>query len=432
MEQGFLWLLNQGAAASWLILATVLLRAVFKQAPKSFRCALWALVGLRLVLPPGLASRWSLLPSAQLVSSDMLYAASPMVDTGVSPLNALVNPVLSRALAADGLTSANPAQIWSFIACCVYLAGLAALLVWAAVSCLLLRRKTAQAVCLRENVYLCDRVAAPFIFGVLRPRIYLPSDLSEADADLVLAHERAHLRRGDHLAKPAGFALLALYWFHPLVWLSYALFCRDIELACDEAVLRNMDAAYRKSYANALIRCSAPRSAGGCPLFFGEVGVKARVKAALDCKAPAAWLSALALAVCALMAVCFLTSPTGSALYTVSGDVPISAAVESPGNSYEITAGAASEYAQELLSQVRVGRAALSPDRAEDRDGTNTLTLYYAAGGFVRYHFNRACTQVWVDDGVKPTLTQAVLNPELVQQFFHSRIESPADPISAP
>lgn len=433
MEQVFLWVLNQSAAASWLILAAVLLRAIFQKAPKNFRCALWALVGLRLVLPPGLTSRWSLLPSAQLLSSDMFYAASPTVDTGVSSLNALVNPAFSRALAADGLTSANPLQIWSFIAGCIWLAGLAALLLWAAVSCLILRRKTAQAICLRENIYLCDHICAPFIFGVFHPRICLPSDLPKPEADYVLAHERAHLRRGDHIAKPIGFVLLAVNWFNPLLWLSYVLFCRDIELACDEAVLRKADTAYRKSYANALICCSAPKGAAAYPLAFGEIGVKARVKAALSYKAPAGWLGALALAVCALTAVCFLTSPTGSALRTPSSDaVCVSASVESPGNSYDMTVGASVEYVQELLSHVRVGRAAVSSDLSDDRDVTNTLTLYYATGSPVRYHFNRACTQVWVEGGVKPALTRTVLNPELVRQFFQSRIEAPAEAVPAP
>lgn len=433
MEQIFLWLLNQGAAASWLILAAVLLRAIFRKAPKNFRCALWALVGLRLVLPPGLTSRWSLLPSARLISSDMLYAASPTVDTGVSPLNALVNPAFSRALAADGLTSANPLQIWSFIAACVWLAGLAALLLWAGVSCLILRRKTAQAVRLRENIHLCDHVCTPFILGVFHPRIYLPSDLPEMEADYVLAHERAHLRRGDHIAKPAGFVLLAVYWFHPLVWLSYVLFCRDIELACDEAVLRKTDAAYRKSYASALIRCSAPKGAAAYPLAFGEVGVKARVKAALDCKAPAVWLRALALAICALTAVCFLTGPTGSALRVPASDaVCVSASVESPGNSYDMTSRASTEYVQELLSRVRVGRAAVSLGHSKNRTTENTLTLYFSDTSSVVYHFNRACTQVWVEGGANPARTRSVLNPEMVRQFFQSRIEVPADVTSIP
>lgn len=429
METVFLFVLNQSAAASWLILAILLLRQALKKAPKKYCCALWVLVGVRLLLPLGLTSRWSLLPGAQLVSSDMLYAKSPTIDTGVSSVNALINPVISHALAADGLTSANPAQIFSFLAGVIWLAGAAAMLLWALVSCLLLRRKTAQAVCLRENIYLCDRVSAPFISGIFCPRIILPSDLPQSNMDYVLAHERAHLQRGDHAAKPLGFGLLALHWFNPLVWLAYCLFCRDLELSCDERVLQSADTAYKKSYASALIDCSAPRHMTAYPLAFGEVGVKARVKAALHYKKPAWWLGALALAVCSLTAVCFLTSPAGSALDTFSPDnVCVSATVESPDNRYEMTAGASVEYAQALLSGVRVGRAAVSRDRSEGRDQENTLTLYYATGNPVSYHFNRACTQVWVEDGVKPTLTHTVYNPEPVRQFFQSRIEAPAEP----
>ena len=429
METVFLYVLNQNAAASWLILAVVLLRLALKKAPKKYCCALWALVGVRLLLPLGLTSRWSLLPSAQLVSPDMLYAKNPTVDTGVSSLNALVNPIVSHSLAADGLTSVNPAQILSFLAGCLWMAGMAAMLLWALVSCLLLCRKTAQAVCLRDNIWLCDRVAAPFIFGIFRPRIILPFDLPESDMTYVLAHERAHLQRGDHIAKPLGFGLLALHWFNPLVWLAYCLFCRDLELSCDERVLLDADTAYRKSYAGALIDCSAPRHMSAYPLAFGEVGVKARVMAALHYKKPTWWVGASALAVCALTAVCFLTSPTGSPLQDASADnACISATVESPGNRYDMTAGASLEYAQEWLSYVRVGRAAVSPDRSESRAAENTLTLYYAKGNPISYHFNRACTQVWVEDGVKPTLTRTVYNPELVRQFFQSRIEAPAGP----
>lgn len=429
METVFLYVLNQSAAASWLILAVLLLRLALKKAPKKYRCALWALLGVRLLLPLGLTSRWSLLPSAQLVSPDMLYAKSPTVDTGVSSLNALVNPVISHSMAPDGLTSANPAQIFSFLAGITWLTGVTAMLLWALVSCLLLRRKTAQAVCLRENIYLCDHVSVPFIFGIFRPRIILPSDLQQDNMDYVLAHERAHLQRGDQIAKPLGLGLLALHWFNPLVWLAYCLFCRDLELSCDERVLLDADTAYRKSYAGVLIDCSAPRHLSVYPLAFGEVGVKTRVKAALHYKKPVWWLSALAFAVCALTAVCFLTSPVGSPLQDApANDTCISATVESPENCYEMTAGASLEYAQELLSYVRVGRAAVSPDRSENRAAENTLTLYYADGSPVSYHFNRACTQVWVEDSVKPTLTHTVYNPELVLQFFQSRIEASAEP----
>ena len=245
----------------------------------------------------------------------------------------------------------------------------------------------------------------------------------------VLVHERAHLQRGDHITKPLGFGLLALHWFNPLVWLAYCLFCRDLELSCDERVLLDADTAYRKSYAGALIDCSAPRHMSAYPLAFGEVGVKARIMAALHYKKPTWWVGASALAVCALTAVCFLTSPSGSPLQDASADdACISATVESPGNRYDMTAGASLEYAQEFLSYVRVGRAAVSPDRSEGRAAENTLTLYYAKGNPISYHFNRACTLVWVEDGVKPTLTRTVYNPELVRQFFQSRIEVPAEP----
>ena len=307
----FLKLLNLSISASWLVLVVLALRLVLKRAPKWVNVLLWGMVALRLMLPFSIESALSLIPSAETVSPEVVrFDPAPTITSGVTIIDNAVNPSLSESFAAAPLASVNPLYVWTYLAGWVWLIGLAAMLLYALVSYLRLRRRVSASIPLRENIYVCDEVASPFILGILRPRIYLPSALDEAQRGSVLSHERAHLARRDHWWKPLGFALLAVYWFNPLLWLAYTLLCRDIELACDERVLCGMDAGQVKDYSSALLACSVPRRMlAACPLAFGEVGVGARVKNALRYKKPAFWVVAASVAVCVVVAVCFLTDP---------------------------------------------------------------------------------------------------------------------------
>ena len=307
----FLKLLNLSISASWLVLVVLALRLVLKRAPKWVNVLLWGMVALRLMLPFSIESALSLIPSAETVSPEVVqFDPAPTITSGVTIIDNAVNPSLSESFAAAPLASVNPLYVWIYLAGWVWLIGLAAMLAYALVSYLRLRRRVSASIPLRENIYVCDEVPSPFILGIVRPRIYLPSALDEAQRGSVLSHERAHLARRDHWWKPLGFALLAVYWFNPLLWLAYTLLCRDIELACDERVLRGMDAGQIKDYSSALLACSVPRRMlAACPLAFGEVGVGARVKNALRYKKPAFWIVAASVIVCIVVAVCFLTNP---------------------------------------------------------------------------------------------------------------------------
>ena len=307
----FLKLLNLSISASWLVLVVLVLRLVLKRAPKWVDVLLWGMVALRLMLPFSIESALSLIPSAETLSPEVVqFDPAPTITSGVELIDNAVNPSLSESFAAAPLASVNLLYVWTYLAGWVWLIGLAAMLLYALVSYLRLRRRVSASIPLRENIYVCDEVASPFILGILRPRIYLPSALDEAQRGSVLSHERAHLARRDHWWKPLGFALLAVYWFNPLLWLAYTLLCRDIELACDERVLCGMDAGQVKDYSSALLACSVPRRMlAACPLAFGEVGVGARVKNALRYKKPAFWVVAASVAVCVVVAVCFLTDP---------------------------------------------------------------------------------------------------------------------------
>ena len=311
MAAVFLKLLNLSISASWLVLAVLVLRLVSKRSPKWMNVLLWGIVALRLVLPFSVESALSLIPSAETVSPAVVqFDPAPTITSGVSIIDNAVNPSLSEHFAAVPTMSVNPLYVWTEIAGWVWLIGLGAMLLYALVSYLRLRRRVSVSLPVQDHIYLCDAISSPFILGVVKPHIYLPSGLDEVQRQNVLAHEQAHLARRDHWWKPLGFALLAVYWFNPVLWLAYALLCRDIELACDERVIRTMDESAVKTYSTVLLACSMPRKAViTCPLAFGEVGVKERVKNALHYKKPAFWVVAASVTVCIVVAVCFLTNP---------------------------------------------------------------------------------------------------------------------------
>ncbi len=311
MAAVFLKLLNLSISASWLVLAVLVLRLVSKRSPKWMNVLLWGIVALRLMLPFSIESALSLIPSAETVSPVVVqFDPAPTITSGVNIIDNAVNPSLSEHFAAAPTMSVNPLYVWTYLAGWVWLIGLGAMLLYALVSYLRLRRRVRVSLPVQDHIYLCDAISSPFILGVVKPRIYLPSGLDEVQRQNVLSHERAHLARRDHWWKPLGFALLAVYWFNPALWLAYTLLCRDIELACDERVIRTMDESAVKTYSTVLLACSMPRKAViTCPLAFGEVGVKERVRNALHYKKPAFWVVAASVAVCVVVAVCFLTNP---------------------------------------------------------------------------------------------------------------------------
>lgn len=311
MDAVFLKLLNMSIAAGWLIMAVIFLRLIFKKAPKWIRCILWAIVAVRLACPFTIESPLSLIPSAETVSPAVVqYSQKPVINSGVPYINSTLNPVISESFVTAPGASVNPLQIWMFIASVIWIIGMAAILGYALVNFLRIHGRVREAVRLRDNVWLCDAVKSPFILGVFRPQIYISSAADEEQLKYILAHEQTHLKRRDHWWKMFGYLLLAVYWFNPLMWAAYILLCRDIELACDEKVIKNMNMDSKKAYSNALIDCSlSRRMIMVCPLAFGEIGVKTRVKSVINYRKPAFWIVIMAVAACAVAAVCFLTNP---------------------------------------------------------------------------------------------------------------------------
>lgn len=332
MTQFFLTVLNMSISAGYVVLVVLLLRLLLKCAPRWISVLLWGIVAVRLICPVSVESVLSLIPSAETVSPDIMFDAVPSVNTGIPIVNNALNPILEESFAPSVGDSANPLQILLPILAAVWCAGMAVMVIYTVISYLRLQRKVRTAVRLRDNIYQSEAVVSPFVLGILRPRIYLPFGLSEQDAALVIAHEQAHVKRRDHWWKPLGFLLLTLHWFNPLLWLGYVLLCRDIELACDEKVIRSLDHARRADYSQALLTCSVNRRMiAACPLAFGEVGVKNRVKTVLNYRKPAFWIILAAIVACIALAVCFLTNPPSDVPPDAPPVVDLAVETEYPG-----------------------------------------------------------------------------------------------------
>ncbi|WP_279204490.1 MULTISPECIES: M56 family metallopeptidase [Intestinimonas] len=325
MSELFLKIVNMSISASWVVIAVLTLRFCLKKAPKWVNVLLWGIVAARMVFPFSIESVLSLIPSAETISPTIMMEQSPSVQTGVPALNHVINPVISGSFTPAPGASANPLQIWIPVLAGIWLFGIAALFLYSAVSYWRLRRKVCEAVILRGNIYQSEKVCSPFVLGIIRPKIYLPYHMDSREMGHVIAHEQTHICRRDHWWKPLGFLLLTIHWFNPLMWLSYVLLCRDIELACDEKVIGEMGNEQRADYTQALVTCSVGRRViAACPLAFGEIGVKERVKSVMNYKKPAFWIVLASVIVCAVIAVCFLTNPIGFQ-FDVSANTIVSA-----------------------------------------------------------------------------------------------------------
>ncbi len=308
----FLKTLNVSIAASWLILAVVLFRSLLKKTPRWIVVLLWGIVALRLAVPFSFESPWSLIPSAETFDIHNIQYETPAIQSGIPAVSHAVNAVLGETFAPDPAASVNPLYVCTFMMSVIWIIGIAAMLLYAAISYGQVRKSVAERIPYGENIFLCDQVRSPFILGLVRPKIYLPSSMDGMAMEPVIAHEKAHLARHDHWWKPMGFLILTVHWYNPLCWVAYVLLCRDIELACDEKVIRQMDLDGRKQYSAALLACSTGRRlVTVCPLAFGEISVKERVKNVLGYKKPAFWVMVAAVIACAVVTVCFATDPKG-------------------------------------------------------------------------------------------------------------------------
>ena len=308
MMKLFLNLFNMSITASWLVLAIILIRLLLKKAPKFFRCVLWALVAVRLICPFSVPSFFSMIPSRETIPQEVIEREQLVIDSGFHTVNSVVNPGLSQMEGTAGAENLLSKGIE--IGTAVWAAGAVLMLGYAVVSYIILRRKTKISVKDEAGIWLCDQISDPFILGIFRPQIFMPSSVGSEDKAYVVAHEKAHIKRGDHIWKPIGFLLLSIYWFNPVLWVAYILLCRDIEMACDEKVIKALGENRKKEYSTALVNCSTTgMSVTACPVAFGEVGVKSRVKAVLNYRKPALWVLIAAVIAGSAAVLFFMTDP---------------------------------------------------------------------------------------------------------------------------
>ncbi|MGN0988796.1 MAG: M56 family metallopeptidase [Eubacteriales bacterium] len=429
MSEVFLKVINMSIAAGWLVAAVVLLRSVFRKMPKFVMCILWGVVALRLICPFTVQSKVSLVPSAETFPSEIILSqdASFRVETGFYELNSRVSEYIAEHYPEDVAADANNAVDTVTVLSAVWLAGIAAMLVYALVSWMKVRRRVREAAFSQDNIWVCDGLQSPFILGIFRPRIYLPSDLGGTAQAHVIAHENAHLRRKDHLWKPIGFLLLAVYWFNPLMWLAYILLCRDIEAACDEKVISEMNTDGRAEYSESLLECSIPRRAvTACPLAFGETGVKGRVKNVLNYKKPAFWVIFVSLVLCAAVAVCFLTDPIAGRLWDIENiekdmfNGILFVSVAHGGDVKTYTDYTSDDLVERTLKNIKIDKKPMSLSFNEKFTATFALKVY-SRKTFrdpVTLNFNTDASQVQFDGSDGQSCIYRIKNPGTVRDMF--------------
>ena len=386
MSTVFLKILNMSITASWLILAVVLV-------------------------------------SNETIPTNITVQQEPAINSGITIVNDVINPVIAESFTPAPTDSVNPLQIIIPVAAIVWVSGIVIMLAYALISYIKLKKTVSVCVPVGERILSCDEVKAPFILGVFKPIIYVPSSMSGETLDLVIRHETAHLQRRDHWWKPFGYLLLAFYWFNPLCWIAYVLLCRDIEMACDEKVIRDMNKDEMAAYSQALLDCSFPRRRiAACPLAFGEVGVKERVKGVLNYKKPAFWIVVAAIAACIVIGVCFLTNPSGTALTNWDTDTVNMNKVLSDVHSFSVrywnTEVACNDADMNrfiaTMGKIKVSSKPVSKSRDEGRSTVFTITINEQ----LKLNFNEGFDEIWVDNGVKPSYTYRITNPSIAEELL--------------
>jgi beta-lactamase regulating signal transducer with metallopeptidase domain len=423
MNELFLKIINMSISASWLILAVLILRLVLKKAPKWVNVLLWGIVAVRLICPFSFESALSLIPSAETFPEKIISGPSFDVQTGITPIDNRINDYLGDRYFEGVTVPANNGNNIMTILTIVWTIGILLLVAYTVISYWRLHREIDTAVRYKDNIFQSENVSSPFVLGIIKPRIYLPFSMNDQDLEHVVAHEQAHICRKDHWWKPLGFLLLTVHWFNPLMWLAYVLLCRDIELACDEKVIKELSNEERADYTQALVACSVNRRMiAACPLAFGEVGVKERVKSVMNYKKPAFWIIVLAVITCVVVAVCFLTNPAGTALtkWTID-EVDMSAAL-SDVRSMTVRYNSDSVFCSDgdsnrfiaTMDKIRVGRNSISQNRDSNRDHSFTITI----NDNLHLHFSFDFSEIWVDNGVKPSFSYPITNPETARELM--------------
>ncbi len=440
MDVGFLNHINISITASYIALAVILFRFLLKKAPKKYTCILWLLVAFRLILPNSdnmfiFTSIFSLIPSTEVLPNTLIDNTSPQfnINVGVEQIDKRINAFLDNRYAEGVTVPANTGSSLMNILGFVWIIVCIGILIYAVGSYIYLHRKTRASICVKGNTFICDYISTPFILGMVRPRILLPSALSEEESQYILAHEKAHLKRLDYVWKPIGLLLLAVHWFNPIMWISYILFCRDIELACDEYVIKNMNAEDKKTYSTVLLKFSIPKKLlSAYPLAFGEIGIRERIKAVFQYKKPAVITSILAVILCIVTALCFLANPKKTTLIEEVDELQSSDIYSidlDDGNVFSTTENESYiETIMDELNEIEMGRIPFKTEKFNVE--FKTIVLYDSdsksyesideSDKYWEFNFNSECNEVWIGNGKNFSAIYKIYNHEKVIQLFES------------
>lgn len=437
LDKIFLQVLNMSFTAGIVILFVFVVRLLLKNAPKIFSYALWSVVLFRLICPYSFESIFSLLPTKVTpISQDIIYMTVPKIDTGISAINNAVNTSLP---AATPYASVNPLQIWVFLGRTAWLLGIAILLLYSIVSLLRLHKQLRNAVHERDNIYFAEGLETAFVMSLFRPRIYLPTTLSADEKRYILLHEQTHIKRFDHVVKILSFFVLCLHWFNPLVWLAFFLSNKDMEMSCDEAVIKKMGNDVKKEYSSSLLAlATGKRIVGGIPLAFGEGDTKGRIKNVLNYKKPAFWVITVTLIAVVTMGVSLIANPVHSVRLldakTVNFlpenlDAAIYGTLTAGDQVMDFSVAKVPEFA-DFIKELRVDKTEVTLSREPERDSINQIHLVYEGFGNdgtvynAYFNFNADFTAVWVDNDVKPSFSYQVKKPKEVKTFFERQLGS--------
>ncbi len=374
MSEFFLKVINMSISSIWIILAILLLRIILKKSPKWINVLLWGICAIRLLCPFSIESKISLIPSTEVINPDIMLDKAPEINSGIPMVNRVINPIITTAFEPTSATSANTLQLWISTFATIWIVGVILLFTYAVTSYAGLKRKINTAVLLCKNVYQSENVLSPFVFGIIKPKIYLPFNIGEQEAKHVIAHEESHIKCMDHLWKPIGFLTLAVHWFNPLVWLGYILFCNDLELACDERVIGKLNDNQRAYYSQALLSCSINRhKASISPLAFGELSIKKRIRSVLNYKKPSFGIIIVALIVTIALAIFFLTNPSEESISNFGGS-------DGPQSVHATIDGVA--YSYSCITEKDSAYISLVPETKKYFFSFSLFSSYYAMGTY--------------------------------------------------
>ena len=415
MSELFLHLVNISIKANYIIIAIILIRLLFKKMPKWILCMMWLLVGIRLVFPFSIQSIFSLIPSSTVITT---IPSKPIITTGIQNIDVPVNHMISSTYYEGVTVEVGYFDSLLSIITIIWIIGMMIMLCYTIYSYYRIYHKVKASIQYSENVYLCDDIDTPFILGMIRPKIYIPSYLSQTQIYYVLQHELAHIRRKDHFYKPISFIILTIYWFNPLLWLSYIMLCKDIEAACDEFVVKDMVNQEKKLYLETLFVCSVQRPlVMACPLAFGEVDVKTRTKNIIKYKKPTFIISILSILLCIIVGISLLTDPKHQRIVDINNPVTYITllddveSIKYVSDSYTMTIPNQTtvDYIVDELMKIEISSKERSKARLEKEDAGHTIGII-KENNMTYIHISHDYTYLWLDDNVKPTYTYKVYN----------------------